>query len=197
MELTVEVKNILAIASTIVGLVSFAPYLWQILKRETKPHAYTWLIWTITQGIVAAGIWFGGGGILAFAMVLYALCALTVFILSFWYGTKNITRGDGILLLVAIAAIFVWQGLDNPVLAVIIATAIDLIGYAPTFRKSFSEPWSENILAWIGYTLSPIVALFSIVEYNLMTTSYAAAVAVINTALVVFLLMRRQKLTKP
>lgn len=187
-------KDFLALFAMALGLISFLPYLWQILKRKTEPHAYTWLIWTITQGVVAAGVWFGGGGLVqAGAMVAYALCAFIVFILSFWYGTKDITKGDTILLIVALCSVFIWQGLDNPALAVVVATAIDLIGYLPTFRKSYYEPLSENILAWIGYAITPMLVVFSLYEYNVMTGTYATATAIINTILVVFLLVRRRQ----
>lgn len=149
-----------------------------------------------TLGLSGASpkVWFGGGGLVqAGAMVAYALCAFIVFILSFWYGTKDITKGDTILLIVALCSVFIWQGLDNPALAVVVATAIDLIGYLPTFRKSYYEPLSENILAWIGYAITPMLVVFSLYEYNVMTGTYATATAIINTILVVFLLVRRRQ----
>ena len=190
-------RDFLALFALALGLVSFLPYLWQILKRKTQPHAYTWLIWTITQDVVAAGVWFGGGGhVQALAMVAYAVCAFIVFVLCFWYGTKNITRGDTVLLIIALGSIGIWLGLDNPVLAIIVATSIDIIGYLPTFRKSYFEPFTENILAWIGYALTPIIVLFSLYEYNLMTATYATATAIINTVLVAFLYVRRAQVRK-
>lgn len=59
----IDIKIILAIISTVVAIaLAFVPYLRDIFRRKTKPHTYTWLIWTITQGTAVAGLWYGGGG---------------------------------------------------------------------------------------------------------------------------------------
>jgi hypothetical protein len=56
-----------------------------------------------------------------------------VMLLSLKYGTRNITRSDTIILILALAAVFVWVQLDNPLLAVIMVTLIDLAGYVPSW----------------------------------------------------------------
>lgn len=53
-------KALAAILASLFSIVSFFPYIRQILKRRCQPHAYTWLIWCITVSIAAAGVWFGG-----------------------------------------------------------------------------------------------------------------------------------------
>lgn len=187
-------KDILALAATFFSIVSFVPYIWQILRRKTEPHLYTWLIWSITFSIAGAGVWFGGGGLIqSLGFLLSAVLVFAVSILSFWYGTKNITTSDGVVLVLALASIFVWVGLDNPVLAVLMATGIDLIGYLPTYRKSFVEPRSENLLTWVGFTIAPFLGLLALHEYNLMTVVYSAATLVANVVLIALLLVRRNQ----
>jgi len=163
-------KAIFGVLSVLIVILAYIPYLIAIFKKETEPHAYTWLIWAITLVIAGAGVWVGGGGFwvtLGFAISTFMV--FLVFLLSFKYGTKNITKSDGIVLVLAPIASFVWWGLDNPVLAVLMATGIDLLGYIPTYRKSFSEPWSEDTWAWFGYALAPFMSLLALHEYNLLT----------------------------
>lgn len=185
-------KDVLALAATFFSIVSFAPYIWQILRRKTEPHLYTWLIWSITFSIAGAGVWFGGGGFLqSLGFLLSAVLVFAVTILSFWYGTKNITVGDGVILALALVSVFAWIGLDNPLLAVLMATGIDLIGYVPTYRKSFAEPRTENLLTWVGFTIAPFLGLLALHEYNLMTVAYSAATLAANAALIGLLVIRR------
>lgn len=191
-------KIIAAVVSSALSIGGFVPYLYEVFKGRTKPHVYTWLIWTLTISIAAASIWTGGGGlILSVTMTINVLLCFVTFLASFKYGTKNITRGDTIALVVALFAIFVWFGLESPVLALLIATSIDLIGYWPTFRKSYVEPWSEGIPSWIIYTLAPLASLFAVLEYNVLTVTYSSATLVANLLLIILLLVRRRNIPKP
>lgn len=191
-------KTILAVASVLTGIISFIPYFSQMLRRKTKPHAYTWLIWTLTFGTAAASIEHGGGGeILAIGLGTQVVLVFLVFLLSLRYGTKNITPGDTAALVVALLAIFVWWGLESPLWGLLLATGIDLVGYLPTYRKSFNEPWSEDLLSWVGYSLAPTLSLLALFEYNLLTVTYSTATLAANLMLLGLLLYRRRFVQKP
>ena len=191
-------KTVAALLSSALSIGGSVFYLYEVFKGRTKPHVYTWLIWTLTAIIAAASIWTGGGGlILSVTMTIVVLLCFTTFLTSFWYGTKNITRGDTFSLLVALFAIFVWVGLKNPVLALFISVSIDMVGYWPTYRKSYTEPWSEGILPWIIYTLAPLASLFAVLEYNVLTVTYSSATLTANLLLIILLLIRRKSIPKP
>jgi hypothetical protein len=59
--------------------------------------------------------------------------------------------------------------LDKPILSITMVTAIDVLGYIPTFRKSYIEPWSETQIIWFLFTISNILAILSLSQYNLLT----------------------------
>ncbi len=45
----VDVKVVLAVLSVVIAILwGFVPYFRDIFRRKTQPHAYTWLIWSIT-----------------------------------------------------------------------------------------------------------------------------------------------------
>lgn len=191
-------KTLAALASTALSLGGFVPYIFETVRGRNKPHAYTWLIWTLTLGIAGMSIWEGGGGlILSLAMAANVTLSFITFLLSLKYGTRNITRGDTIALIVGLIAIFVWVVLNSPVLSLFIAVSIDLIGYWPTYRKSFEEPWTEHLTSWVIYTLAPAMSLVALLEYNVLTATYSAATLVANLLLVALLLIRRRIVSKP
>lgn len=194
----IDWRNVSAIVAIVLSLLSQVYYVRGVLHGETKPHTYTWLIWTITLGTAAAGLLSGGANILtASGLIVGAVGVLLIFFLSFKYGTRNITNNDSLLLIAALAAVVVWWQLDQPILAVLMVSVIDAIGYIPTYRKSWSEPWSEDMPAWILVTLSYVFSVLSLDSYNLLTIPYLATITLANIILMILLLIRRQKIPKP
>src|SRR5262245_28245295 len=105
-----------------------------MFRGKTKPHAYTWLIWTITLGTAMAGLFRGHGGCVALPIGSGTFLVFVTFLLSFKYGTKNITRSDAVTLIAALGAVVVWWQLKNPLAAVLMVSLIDVIGYIPSVR---------------------------------------------------------------
>jgi amino acid transporter len=91
----------------------------------------------------------------------------------------------------------VWWQLDNPLLAVIVATSVDVVGYIPTFRKSFYDPWSETLIFWVAVVFSGIFTILAMREYNFITMVYTTSVTLVNLILSVFVFLRRFYVPKP
>lgn len=190
-----DFKTLFALAG-LLSNIAFLPYLIDLFKKRTKPHIYTWFIWLITQGTATLAALEGGAGLGILGLAVGMIFVTTVFVLSFWYGTKNITRFDTAALVVALAAILVWWGLKQPVLAVLLVSLIDGVGYMPTFRKSYTEPWSETVSSWAIFAGGNVASLLALESYNLLTVPYLAVIAVANTSLTLFLLIRRKRVSK-
>ena len=46
-----DYKVILGVISIILALISFVPYLLDLIRNKTKPHIFSWLIWTLLMAI--------------------------------------------------------------------------------------------------------------------------------------------------
>lgn len=189
-------KLISAITAIALIIVGFCPYFRDIYKRKTTPHLYTWLIWGITQSIATVASWYGGGKFGAISFAMETILVIAIFCLTFRYGTKNITKSDKISLIVALLAIFVWRQSDNPLIALLMVTAIDAIGYIPTLRKSFVEPWSETLSFWAVMAIANVFIIASSAEYNSLTVTYAAMRLVANATVWMICFFRRRLLKK-
>jgi hypothetical protein len=191
-----ELKLVLGITATIAITVGFFPYIRDIFLLKTKPHIYTWLIWSITQGTAVTALWYGNGGTFAaIGIGSGALLTMFVFCLSFKYGTKNITGTDTATLIAALLAVLVWWKLDSPLIAVMMVAAIDGIGYLPTYRKSWFEPWTETVSFWSLFTLGNVLSLAALAEYNILTTAYLTTVTIASAILIAICLYRRRAVT--
>ncbi len=192
-----ELKLVLAAVAALLGVLSYVPYVRSIVRGDTKPHPYTWLIWTLTTGTAAFGAWYGGGGYGGLTLVLWTVLTFCIFLFSLKYGTKNVTKSDIALLALALLSIFVWWQLHSPLLSVLMVTAIDAFGYIPTFRKSLKEPWSESVFSWFLFLCTASFSLLALTHYNVLTVTYLAMSASLNLVVILICLLRRQSISKP
>ncbi len=195
--MVMDIKLIFFIIAFVTGTAGFIPYLKDIFGKRTQPHLYTWIIWAITQGTAAAISLSSGGGLGAYGLAMAALFNTVVFLLAFKYGTKNITKSDTVILILALLAIVVWWQLNQPLLAVIMITVIDFVGYVPTFRKSWQEPWSETVKSWLLYFFAMLFSIFALKEFNALTLIYPIMVTACNLAMVILCLTRRSHVHHP
>lgn len=187
-----DIKLVFAVLSTIITIAAYYPYIRDIFLKKTKPHAYTWLIWGITQGTATAALIYGGGNLGAMSLLVGTIMVIAIFLLSLKFGTRNITKSDTLVLIIGLLAIIVWWQLKNPLLAVVMVTVIDALGFLPTYRKSFVDPWSETISFWGAMAISNVLALLAIAEYNSLTVTYLIMLTVANTILLTLCISRRK-----
>jgi hypothetical protein len=192
-----DIKIFFALASLALIISAMIPYIYGMFKQTNKPHLYTWLIWSITGCIATAAYIHGNGGYPAVTSGIGTALCILVFVLSFKYGTRNITVSDTVCLIIAAAAIFAWVVLNNPLASVILGISVDLIGYYPTFRKSYAEPWSESRMSWILWTVVPLFSILALSSYNVFTLINATPIFVINTVFLIFMHVRRGVVPKP
>ena len=185
-------KFVIAIFATLFTILGYIPYFKDIFARKTTPHLYTWLIWTITQGTAAAALLYGGGKFGSFSLILGSILAFSIFLISLKYGTEDVTLKDKIILIFALLAIVVWWQLDNPLVAVLMVSIIDGVGYIPTIRKSFKDPRSETISFWVIMAIVALLALISSAEYNFLTVTYLAVLFAGDMAVISVCLFRRR-----
>ncbi len=187
-------KTISAGLAVIIGIIAFYPYIRDIFLKRTRPHTYTWLIWAITQGVAVAGMWYGNAGFGALGLSIGAVLVIFVFLFSLKNGTKKITLGDTIILIMALSAIVIWWQLHNPILAVLMVCLADALGYIPSYRKSWTDPWGETVLSWVLFSIGNIFAIIALAEYNILTLSYLVTICSCNIVLIIICLIRRKKI---
>lgn len=189
---SIDIKLITSVLAVVLLIIGYLPYFRDIFLKKTKPHLYTWLIWVITQGTAAAALLYGGGKFGSILLIAGTILVFIIFLLSFKYGTKNITNSDKVILALALFAIFIWWQLDNALIAVIMVSAIDAVACVPTIRKSYKNPWSETISFWLIMVFVVLLAIISLAEYNSLTVTYLAAIFVMDLIVLVICLFRRR-----
>ncbi len=194
--MTLSTLEIWGILSMVFALGGLAPYFYALFKGQTKPHAFSWIIWSFVMIIVCAAQFTAGAGPGAWLNGFASTLCLAIGLISLKKGEKNITKSDWVAFIFALLAIPLWVFTKEPLWSVILLTLIDLSAYYPTIRKSWPKPHEETA---VTYGVSCFVLTFSILAtdvVNLTTILYPAVFIVVNAFVCTMLLTRRRILAR-
>lgn len=189
-----ELKQALGFLAVALSFVNLSLYMRTIVAGKTKPHAFSWLLWAIVMGVVFLAQFVNQAGAGSWQTLISAgLCAV-VAALAFRQGDQKATRSDWIALLLSLSAIPLWMAMKDPLLAIILLTAIDAAGFYPTFRKAYFAPFEENLFRPFRAAIVFTVAVLALEHYTLTTYLYPVSLIVIELLLGMMLLWRRASL---
>ncbi len=182
-----------ALLATIIYLIGMIPYLWHAYHGRVVPHPYSWSIWSIfalTSGYILYDQWW-----LTIALVPFLVRSIALMIGAYFWWKKrakiSIGRFDRSMLLLAVLSIsgMYFYGHSEAVFFIII---LDFLILAPTLRKIWDNPDTEEKLAWIMAGVSHTLVLLSIEIIAFSTIGYTIYNILINFA-VAFLIYRRHE----
>ncbi len=190
-----DYKSVLGIISVIIATIGYIPYIRDVLRHKTHPHAYTWLTWSILA-IISFGVQVthdAGAGSWAWLLCIFA--TLLIFVLSFFYGEKDIKKIDTLGLLGAMTALVMWIVVDQPFASVVLISIVEVSGgFFPTFRKSYMSPEKETISIYLMSALYMFIAVLALDDYSLINIFYPAVCITMSISLACFLKIRRVQL---
>lgn len=184
-----------SLASIILTLVSFAPYISDIRKGVMKPHFFSWLIWSITTSVVFLAQLSADGGAGAQPTGVSAVITLYVTWLA-WalHGDISITRSDWVFLGSALASLPLWYFTADPLWSVVILTAVDVLGFGPTIRKLYTHPQEESALFYFLFALRSALSVLALESRTLTTLLFPVAMVLCCVVVCVLLWWRRTRL---
>lgn len=187
-------KIVISIISVLLVFVGYGPYVWDILKRKTIPHTFTFLIWSLASSITWALQVKGGAGVGAWITFAVSIVCILIFLLCLKYGEKNITKLDVLFFCLALLSLFLWLVAHQPVLSVILVVLTDILGFAPTLRKSWNKPYSETLFTWWVAAFRHGLGVIALEEFNLLTLLYPMAWTAANIIFCLILILRRRQI---
>ena len=190
-----DFKNILGMVATILVFFGYIPYIRDIVKGKTKPHVYSWFLLGFLTLIAFALQLSDKAGSGAFVTLAAAIMCFVVIIFGFIYKSKvKIVKSDTIFLIFAIISLGLWLIAKQPVLSVILTVIIDLLGFAPTIRKSWNNPFSETLTFYYLNSIRFGLAIIALQKYSLLTALYPITWLMANILFALMLIIRRKKL---
>ena len=192
----IEYKLFLGYLAIIITFASYIPYFRNIFIGKTKPHVFSWLVWTFISGIAFAAQIVEGGGAGAWATGATTLICITIFLLAIFKGRRTFDAFDWFAFSLALLGILLWRITNQPLLAIVLVTIADAISSLLTFRKGFYKPYEETMSTFALNSFKWVIAIFALQVFTVSTWLYPASLVLTNGSIALMILIRRKQLKK-
>lgn len=179
----------------LLSLVGSARHAWLTLQGRTRPNRVTWFLWAAVPIVGFLAQLDEGVGLPAVLTLSIGLGPAAVFLASFVNPRSvwRLTRFDLGCGALAVVALVVWLGMDEPATAVLVAVGADAAAAIPTFRKAWLAPETERSGVYVLSGLNGTIALLTIDDWAPVTFAFPLYIVAITAALTAVILVRRNK----
>ena len=153
-------------------LLSFVPYIIDILKGKTKPERTSWLIWGLLGSVFFFSQLAKGGTYSNILAGVQTLGDFLIFLLAIKYGVGGFMKRDIIGFVGALVGLFLWYITKEAAIALFLAIFVDAIGAGLTTVKSYELPETENITAWLLTFLGGLFACIAVGSFNFILLAF-------------------------
>ena len=191
-------KEFLSIVAITLTLVAYFPYIRSIIIGKTKPHAFSWLIWGATTFVVFLAQLADGAGVGAWPIGVSGL--ITIYVAALAYAKRadrTITRLDRAFFLAAMASLPFWYFTSDPLWAVVILTAVDVLGFGPTVCRAYGHPFDEQVSFFAIMAARNLVVIGALEHYSPTTVLFPAVVAGAAFLFLAMVMLRRRLIGRP
>ncbi|MBD2492819.1 hypothetical protein [Nostoc sp. FACHB-280] len=185
-------QEVIGIVAGFLSLLGFLPYIFSIYQKKTRPNRVTWCIWTVVGFILCFSYYSSGAVNTIWVPVCSAIGHLIIAILGIKYGEGGWNRVDRWCLLTAGISLILWWRFSSPIVALVINICIDFLGALPTIRKSYHQPYTEDIFTWSLFLSAHTLNLFALKNWSLTFSIYP--LYLFGSTLSIFLLLLRPRI---
>jgi len=189
--------TLFALAAVLLATARYSTYFYTIYRGDTKPHAFSWLLWGAVTGIGTFAQFELDAGPSAWALGFVSVTCLMVSALSFFIGERDYTKSDWFALIACFIAIPLWQVTDNALLAIAIIIVIDALTYWPTVRKSYHKPDTEPPISYGFAGMRYFLMLFAIPDPSWQNLAYPFFLMATDWGFALYIVIRRAQLGLP
>ncbi len=152
---------VIGVIAGILCIAGAIPYTKAVITNpDVRPAKSSWIIWFAVDAITFLGMY--SAKTLNWQMC-GIMCSVTMITtLALIKGKGGWTQLEKVCIFGAEVGIFLWLLPINPVIAILVAAGVNLIGAIPTVISIWEKPQRENKLAWTLGWLSCVCAVIAI-----------------------------------
>jgi hypothetical protein len=187
-------RDALGILSVALAVMAAVIYIAQTLRGDVRPHPLSWFLFgvlSLTGYLVQRdqGARQGSWTLLAMTVICFLFVAVSVA-----RGERTFSRTEWAFVAAAGAVFVLYLFTRDANVAAAMTTAIDALGYGPTFTRGWSFPRKDSVTSFAINGAKFVPSLMAMEPISFATSSYPATLLVLNTAVAIMLLMRRRAL---
>ena len=187
-------RDALGLLSVALAVLAAVIYIAQTLRGEVRPHPLSWFLFgilSLTGYLVQRdeGARQGSWTLLAMTIICFLFVAASVA-----RGERSFSRQEWAFVAAAGAVFVLYMFTRDANVAAGLTTAIDALGYGPTFVRGWSRPWKDSATSFALNGVKFVPSLMAMDPISFATSSYPATLLVLNMAVTIMLLWRRRAL---
>jgi hypothetical protein len=156
--------NYWIIGTIALSILSPISYTKSMLKGKVKPHRVTRLIVWLASVAGLLGVLNSSNSSGKIFALIFFIRATYLLIMAVLYGVGGLQKLDLYCLFFGVLALVAYYTTRSGLLTISLGIAADLIGYIPTFVKTYKKPESEDPLFFSIEGLASLFAIFAIWE---------------------------------
>jgi hypothetical protein len=186
-----DLAPVLGVAAAVIGLADMAPYVRDTVRRSTRPHRGTWLIWTVLAFVVSVSQHADGGSWSVAMAVAQAVTNGLVLALAIRWGTGGVSAPDLTLIAVAGAGVAGWVLAGDPLVATACVVAADLVAGGMMVPKTWRDPGSETLSTFAWASVAGALSAAAVGALKVSLLLYPAYYCLANGGLALLIAGRR------
>jgi hypothetical protein len=187
-------RDALGILSVALAILAAFIYVVQTLRGEVRPHPLSWFLFGILS---LTGYWVqrdegarqGSWTLLAMTIICFVFVAVSVA-----RGERSFSRIEWAFAVAGGAVFVIYFFTKEANVAAALTTAIDALGYGPTFTRGWSFPRKDSVASFALNGAKFVPSLMAMDPISFATSFYPATLMVLNAAVSIMLIMRRRAL---
>ena len=185
-------RDALGLLSVALAVLAAVIYIAQTLRGEVRPHPLSWFLFgvlSLTGYLVQRdeGARQGSWTLLAMTIICFLFVAASVA-----RGERSFSRQEWAFVAAAGAVFVLYMFTRDANVAAALTTAIDALGYGPTFVRGWSRPWKDSATSFALNGVKFVPSLMAMDPISFATSSYPATLLVLNMAVTIMLVWRRR-----
>lgn len=186
-------RTVAAVIAAVISFIAHPLYIRAILKKETKPHLFTWMVSSLIAGISIFLFYEAEGGEPIYMLIGDFIGLSAIAILAIFMGNgKGKDWWDWSCLVGAFVSIGIYTTYGNALIAFVAVLCAEALGLVPTIRKTYSNPEQEDFLAWSFTCVGNALNLLAVNWKNPADMVYVLAILTTD-GLVYLLILRGRK----
>lgn len=180
-----------------ITVAAYAIYIWQTTRRRgVRPHPFSWFLWGFVTAVAFLVQQSSNGGPGSWVTGLTATVCFFIAGVSLVRNKWRFTRFDWVGLGIGLIVFGFYLIVREPKASAVLATATDVIGYGPTIKKGWFEPWRDSITSFTLNSIKFVPSLFALNSYSLATWLYPLTLVIVNAGVAFLLFIRRHELDR-
>jgi hypothetical protein len=185
-------RDALGILSVVLAVLAAVIYIAQTLRGEVRPHPLSWFLFgvlSLTGYLVQRdeGARQGSWTLLAMTVICFLFVAASVA-----KGERSFSRTEWAFVAAAGAVFALYMFTRDANVAAALTTAIDALGYGPTFVRGWVRPRKDSVTSFAINAAKFVPSLMAMDPISFATSFYPATLVLLNAAVAIMLVWRRR-----